>query len=196
MLKSIQEVEDYIQIITEEDEYYEEAHNKQYWEGIKNQLQEIAELTYQTENFVCCCTLEACPFQTLSVQCHPPPYLRRKSEPIGYSPRNQRKEISYGGFEMMFKSSNDSDFEMEADDEEIKGSPQFQRSRGVPLRRKKNTSITQLQRTYRSSSITNSLVLSSGPVELEAQSSVPEELETLSPRRVLTLPSMQRCPIK
>ena len=128
--------------------------NRQYWEDIKSQLQELAELKKETDQFECPCqSNKDCPFRvndnpTLSHSATHPSFSHSVSCPNmhrrGSSPSTFqiRKNICYGGFESVFmKNSNEANFDIDDEEPEVysKHHQMFTRgNRSAPVRRKKN----------------------------------------------------------
>jgi hypothetical protein len=115
----LREIED-IEMLTQDSEG-----DQEYWKDIKAQMIKIAKLTYQTDQFMCCCGKLGCPFHSsgsipsfYDIHENLP---RRFSEPF-------KKDVSYGGLEPIFKASeSDVIVEMEDDSNVAAESAPFQR---------------------------------------------------------------------
>lgn len=135
--------------------------NRQYWEGIRSQLLELAKLKQETDQFKCPCeNSKDCPFQdgefhdsTSMHTSHPVRYPPRTSSSFSYHSlscpdvskslrRQSSPAVCYGGFEsILMENNNEDNFETNIDEEEpeiySKSHQSFVR-RGAPVRRKKN----------------------------------------------------------
>ena len=132
----------------------ESSNSREYWEGIRQQLMEVAELTCQTSQFEQCCPREAdescCPFYShhMPAPVVNSPVRRGSAPPSQHISLHPRKDVSYGGFERIMNSYYDSDFEIEEAGDEIWADAKetFRRNRGGPVRKKKthSTSLPRL----------------------------------------------------